>query len=216
MATRWQVPRIWSGDTVFILAPGPSASQEVADKLRGQRVIVVNDAYKLAPWADILYACDVKWWDYHYETLEFAGLKVTLCKDNYVCKYQEVKFLEYAGPFGLSWRPTHLRTCKNSGFQAMNLACLLGAKKIVLCGFDMKQVKGEEHFFGAHPESLKQRIPFEDFITLITKTAPEFVSAGVQVVNATEGSALKCFNFESLESAVESVRANSVDAAISA
>lgn len=38
----------------------------------------------------------------------------------------------------------------NSGYQAVNLAYLLGARKIVMLGFDMQDRGGEHHFHGNH------------------------------------------------------------------
>ena len=41
---------------VAILAPGPSASAAVAETLKGKRLIVVGNAWELAPWAEALVA----------------------------------------------------------------------------------------------------------------------------------------------------------------
>ena len=41
-------------------------------------------------------------------------------------------------------------TCGNSGYQAVNLAYLLGAKRIGLLGFDMRPKSGANHFHGDH------------------------------------------------------------------
>ena len=40
----------------------------------------------------------------------------------------------------------------NSGFQAINLAFLWGATRIILLGFDCKAVAGKDHWFGQHPQ----------------------------------------------------------------
>jgi len=32
-------------------------------------VLAINDAYRLAPWADWLYACDDRWWRFHHEAV---------------------------------------------------------------------------------------------------------------------------------------------------
>jgi hypothetical protein len=51
-------------------------SQEVADYVRGKcRVVAVNDAYRLAPWADALVGNDRAWWGLYPEALNFAGRK---------------------------------------------------------------------------------------------------------------------------------------------
>ena len=70
---------MWRGQTVAILASGPSMSQAVADRVGEAKVCVVavNTTVKLAPWADMLYAAD-DFWIVKYEKLAagFAGLKV--------------------------------------------------------------------------------------------------------------------------------------------
>ena len=55
----WRAGGQWAGDTCCILATGPSLTPAQAEYAKGKaRVIAVNDAWRLAPWADILYACD--------------------------------------------------------------------------------------------------------------------------------------------------------------
>lgn len=218
MATQWSVPKIWSGETAFILASGPSMSQEVADKVRGNgRVFAVNDQYKFAPWADVLYAADAKWWNVHWqEVSKLTSRKVTIIKDGSACKYDEVLCVTFGGYHGLDLRSTHIRTCKNSGFQALNLAVLFGCTRIILCGFDMRNVEGRDHWFGDHPKPLRCVPPFDTFINLIKLSVMEIERAGIEVINCTPGSALKCFKNMSLEKALESVRTNKRNAAISA
>ena len=56
-----------------IIASGPSLTKEDVDAVRGLNVIVINTSYWLAPWADILYACDGHWWDWHYENTDWKA-----------------------------------------------------------------------------------------------------------------------------------------------
>ena len=54
----WLVIPIFKGCTVAIIAGGPSLTQNQVNMVEGFPTIAVNDAYKLAPWANILYGCD--------------------------------------------------------------------------------------------------------------------------------------------------------------
>lgn len=63
MTTFWSVPREWPGETVFIVAGGPSVLNYDLNMLRGRRVIVINSSCFAAPWADILYFGDWRWWN---------------------------------------------------------------------------------------------------------------------------------------------------------
>src|SRR4051794_36846444 len=59
----------WTGGSVVIIASGPSLTVADCETVRnwrvgtpGSRVIVINTSFRMAPWADVLYACDAGWW----------------------------------------------------------------------------------------------------------------------------------------------------------
>jgi hypothetical protein len=54
----WTPEPWWIGQTAFVLASGPSLTQEVCDKVMGRNAIVVNMSFRLAPWAPIWYFTD--------------------------------------------------------------------------------------------------------------------------------------------------------------
>lgn len=74
---------------------------------------------------------------------------------------------------------------------AMCVARKLGAKKLILLGFDMHGT----HFFGKHPEPLKNATE-KIFKTHIGQFNG---FSGCDVVNCTQGSALQRFRFSTLE-----------------
>lgn len=69
----WVVPPIWTGETAFILACGPTLSNLTHYQLEAiqqhGRTIVINDAFYKLPSADVLYFCDKKWWDQEQESI---------------------------------------------------------------------------------------------------------------------------------------------------
>jgi hypothetical protein len=200
MATSWTVPRDWVDKDAAIFASGPSMHLSIAESLKGKlKVIVVNDQFRLAPWADVLYAADFQWWNHrsNQDALDFNGLKVTV---SFAVNSNKVLRLNPGEVTGLSYKADTLVTCKNSGFQAMNLAALFGVRRLFLFGFDMRTVDGKAHNFGNHPPGLTQDVAaYKEWVALVTKSAPEFARAGVEVFNCTKGSALKCFPFLTLE-----------------
>ena len=216
MGKHWEVPRIWDGETVAIFASGPSMTREVAERVRGRaKVIVINDQFELAPWADLLYACDAKWWNSKLAraTCEgnnpyaFKGIKVTMMAvPGRVAPGEELLHVYQSGTVGIDLTPGYLRTGRNSGHQAINLAIQLGVANIILCGYDMRVVGGREHNFGSHPVNIAEPrgIPFSDFITNMTRSAQE-VERLVRIVNTTKDSALKCYKYMDLEKALESM-----------
>lgn len=92
----------------------------------------------------------------------------------------------------------------NSGYQAMNLAYLFGAKKIVMLGFDMKLKNGKQHYFGQHPYHRAGQGPNEALFKAWTKNfidmARDLKAEGVEVVNASRESAIDCFHRGFIES----------------
>src|SRR5262245_31665990 len=145
------VPRLWPDSTIVCIGGGPSLTAEDVAFVQGKaRVIAVNDAHRLAPWADVLYGCDSRWWDWNRGVPDFSGLKYSLQKAS--LKWRGVQVLQITGPFGLERKPNGLKTGRNGGYQAINLAFHLGAKRILLLGYDMQySSSAKTHWFGNHP-----------------------------------------------------------------
>ncbi len=75
----WEVPRMWAGETVVCIGGGPSVSANQVELIHGKaKVIAISDAYRVAPWADVLYSCHKRWWDWHDGAKGFEGIKVGL------------------------------------------------------------------------------------------------------------------------------------------
>lgn len=190
------VPRAWPGETVVCLATGPSLTQADVEYCRGKaRVIAVNDAYRLAPWADALYACDAKWWHWHRGVPEFQGAKWSLqysAWSSHATQYPDVQRLRNTGPAGLECNPTGLKNGRNSGYQAVNLAVHYGASRIVLLGYDMQRsAKTGSHFFGEHPN--RQMSPYPEFRRRFQSMVKPLAKAQVEVINCTVTTVLDWF-----------------------
>ncbi len=166
-AERFWVPaREWAGETVCIIASGPSLTAADVAHARAARaagrcrLIVINREWEGAPDADLLYACDESWWRANGGVPAFRGIKAGLNRN---C-YPDVRVLrsrrkgdgpEPQATHGLSDEPGYLREGRNSGYQAIDLACQLGAARIALLGFDCKLGRdGRRHHFGDHPRPL--------------------------------------------------------------
>jgi hypothetical protein len=148
------------------------------------------------PWADVLYACDAWWWEYYGGCPGFHGEKWSTHDQNANPK------LEIAAKYGVSLvrgqcgdgfstDPSIIHYGSNSGFQAINLAMLFGARRILLVGFDMSSPNGKTHFFGHHP-SFRGQPRYESFVGAYNDAAKR-LQTGVEIINCTPGSALRCF-----------------------
>lgn len=187
------VPRLWPEATVVVAATGPSLDAADLTWCRnrpGVHLLAVKDAIRLAPWADVLYACDRKWWRAHPETAAFSGLKYGL---EALPERSDVQILRNTGEIGLELDPTGVKVGRNSGYQAVNVAVHLGARHVVLLGFDMQaDAHGKVRWFGNHPYG-GPTPPFITFRERFETMVEPLREAGITVTNCTPHSALEHF-----------------------
>lgn len=195
------VPRLLpNGGTVVCLGGGPSLTEADVAYCRGKAdlVIAINNAYQLAPWADVLYACDARFWTWHRGVKSFKGLKFSLQKAAAV--WSAVGVLKRTGDYGLERKPHGLRTGRNSGYQAINVALHLGATRVLLLGYDMQLTGGRCHWHPPHPNN--QPPPVQSFRGAFRMLAPQLAGYGLTVINCSRETALTCFPCQPLEQAL--------------
>lgn len=167
--------------------------------MRGKaRVIAINDAYKLAPWADVLYSSDRRWFPHYHGVPEFTGMKYgigsTVGKDNPFHGLPAITVLKNTGPEGVELEPSGLRSGSNSGYAAINLAVHFGASRILLLGYNLNQHGGRLHFFGNHPPGLpNQPWLLQNFKARFHSLVAPLQALGVEVINCTPHSSLDAF-----------------------
>lgn len=201
-----QVARREGWRVVVCCASGPSFSEAQATTIsearaRGAcRVIAVNDNYRRVRNADVLYACDGRWWRVHHAAVEasgFAGERWT--QDAIAAEQYGLRHVALLNRPGLTTSPELIHGGGNSGYQAINLAYLFGARTIVLVGYDMQRTDGIAHWFGEHEKPLGQVHPYARWIERMGPLAQDLERAGVDVVNCTTTTALHCFRRASLD-----------------
>lgn len=116
--------------------------------------------------------------------------------------HPQVNALRLTGQDGMEDDPSCLRHGSNSGYAAINLAVHLGAKRILLLGYDMRLENGRSNWHDelrpfASP-SLYEQSMLPHFATLVEPLG----KLGVEVVNCTPGSALDAFPKATLEDAL--------------
>lgn len=202
------IPKIFSADDrVVIAASGPSLRVEDLSYCRGRvKLIAVNDAWRLAPWGNLLYGGDFRWVDYYNGVPGFHGEKWT--QDERAAKKYDwnwVKAISENNPGnGLSFNPRWIRTGHNSGYQALNLALLMGAQKIFLLGYDMQKADGgrREYFFDDYPAAINLPSDYQIFINKFREAVDSLEHFNAKVINCTPGSAMDCFPMMSLREAL--------------
>lgn len=201
-----EVTRAWAGGVAVCIATGPSLTATQVEQVRAARadgrvagVIVVNDAYLIAPWADVLYYADAgvnDWLAWHRDRPEFkafAGQQCMVDVDRPHLKPQDAPvLLRFAPGCGLSTDPGGICGGMNSGHQALNLAALSGAATVLLLGYDGKRGEdGRAHFFGQHPDGTEP--PYKEVVANMRAIANDAQARGIRIVNCTPDSAIDCF-----------------------
>ncbi|HVT36308.1 MAG TPA: hypothetical protein VHE37_12015 [Nevskiaceae bacterium] len=176
-----------SARSAWIVATGPSATALPKD-LHPPSTIAVNDAWQLVPDAAACYAGDIEWWRQHGALCArgFTGERWTSA--NPAADYLPVRQVSWRR--GNTMPPEPGCICfgagagKSSTLQAMSLAVLWGAGRLVLVGVDLGVVGGMAHFFGEHPPALRKRKShFEHQRRAIGQLACDLAGRGIQVIN---------------------------------
>lgn len=210
------VPKLWPGRTVACVAPGPSLVRaDVAQLLGRVPIIAINDAWGLVPEADVLYSSDEYWFPRHKGVPAFAGRKYAVLPNgnayNPFEAYPAIEVLRNTGFEGLEIDPTGLRTGKNSGYAAINLAVHFGAARVLLLGYDMRLGPREREFpFRRRPHFDESRTSlrawhFSYWRPFYETIRAPLAAAGIEVLNCTPRSALTVFPHVPLETALAAI-----------
>lgn len=203
---KWEVPRQFEGRTVFILGGGPSLQDVDLGLFRGRAVIGTNDAYRLGDFVGVCFFGDFHWLATRREDgkthraalFAFPGLVVTTYGDASV--FETTPYVRV-----LARRPnfqTDRSRCgwfANTGTSAVNLAYLMGARRVVLVAFDMKLRDGSANWHINLKDRPNPEI-YARFISHFERLERERLAAGAafEIVNATPGSALTLYPFVDL------------------
>jgi hypothetical protein len=178
----------WLGCTVYCLASGPSLNRTDCELVRstGHPVIVTNNTWQMCPWADVLLACDAKWWREYGAAARAAVLGDCLSYD----PNKEVPFLA---------RERWFEHFHNTGADAISLAVETGASKVILLGYDCQMVGDRKHWHDEHPAALKSPIGMNQWHGMFAKVAKMAAKRGTRVINCSRETALTCFERGPLE-----------------
>ena len=202
----WPIPKIWPNSTVFIIGGGPSIKNQNLDLIKGHRVIGVNQAWTLGPWVDLCWFGDKGWLDQNTpEIWQYGGLIVTCC--NPAQQLKRIKYVARSKRYGLETnKRTHIGWNDNSGASAINVAYWLGARRVILLGFEMRNpIEGTQtHWHNKYAPKIDKKTkklsnPYSRFLIGFPQIAKDAKEVGLEIINATPDSALKVFPYKPLE-----------------
>jgi hypothetical protein len=162
--------------------------------------VVVNDSYRLAPWAAVHVALDEDWWCVHGRHVRETFKGESFCVEPSVRDRFGATYLKpvIRDGFSKDWNSPSYGA--DSGQFAIQLAILKGARRIYLLGYDMgSSPEGKRHWFGDHPKPLRNSSPYDLFLEKYAKAALWCAENGVEVINCSRVSRLECFPRARLE-----------------
>lgn len=181
--------------TAYIIGGGPSALKEPLGLLQNQEVIGTNAAYVFR-CVNAVVMGDYDFIVNHQEALRRLKDATLIGFDDVVTQIlprsiyypkMDCKGL-YSGQ-GVSWFFNGNNLYGNTGAGAINLAALWGFTRIVLIGFDFNE---NVNWHQMHP-GVKEGNPHNKFMLRITSFKPDLDRLGIEVLNTSMDSALKCF-----------------------
>jgi hypothetical protein len=200
----------WRGERAFLIGGGPSLEGFDFERLRGKgRVIAINRAFEFAPFADVLFFMDNRFYlRYHGKDLisnekwnAFPGVRVFLNLSGR--KYDDVYSVRKLGKTGLS---NSIRAGiyhgNNSGVGAINLAYALGASPIYLLGYDCKFNGKKSHFHSGY-NILQHEGSVRSFAKEFDRLNRYLKRTSARVFNLNPHSGCKAFPFGNLEEVLD-------------
>lgn len=196
----WVIPQDWPGETAYIVAGGPSAGTQPLHLLADRLVIAVNCSWAAVPRAQYLFFGDSRWWQaYRRELLQWFHGCIVTCSD---IRHERVLRLRKLMPPQLASDPSSVTMRRTSLSGAISLAIHLGARRLVLLGADGKpSADGAMHHHAPHPWPQRRGCWKEQTDELVALSS-RIADRGITVVNASPGSALKCWPVVTLEQAI--------------
>lgn len=211
-------PRMFKADEpIYLAASGPSMRNIDRALLTQKKVVSINQTYELFPCSVMQVAMDYGWWRREGETFRRKHrhkLAVTsqinlpqMPGHPTIGAYKEIIYTNSRNDklpdpecyFGFDFNPTCVKG-NNGGQEAINLLYHLGARLVILLGYDMRKTEGRAHWY---PDRYKRgRLPeyqtpddtyAQKWVPCMQSMAPIAKKAGMLIINCTPGSALDCF-----------------------
>lgn len=208
----WHVPPEWRDQTAIILCGGTSVTPDTISAIRhihergDAKVIVVNSTYQSAPWADMLFFADERWWSRELKerplVLErFEGYAVTTslaAKGDHLLRLRKITPTKEAGL--ITDRRDSVALQRTSLQGALNVCYHEEVSRILLVGVDNRDGEdGRAHFHAEYPWA-RRKNTWKVKTDQLVHAVPHLKEAGIEVINCSPISTLPWWPKRSLES----------------
>lgn len=190
---------------VYLIGGGYSVQDTDLNKLQNRNTIAINDAYEIFPNATALFWGDSGWFGKHGAGLITHSTKLRFHARNHgethikknILAPGDATVLRRTGDYGFDPDPDSVRG-NNSGVQCLNFAINMGAKRIYLIGFDMRDSplqRGKTHYHDNRTLPMKHDTYSRLFIPSMISLDKEVrrLNIKVEVINCSKTSAITCF-----------------------
>lgn len=190
----WTPKETMTGEDVFIVGGGASLLDFNFELLRGRRVIGVNGAVNLGDLVEVVFFSDLCCLTAFAEGfMAYRGQVVT---NQYgTLMMPDVHTTRSSGDDLSGAAAEGVIYCRNSGMGALNLALLMGARRVFLLGYDCKPSGDDPHeWYPGAKGRMKGRILNEwvrDWNRVAKQAGALFPE--VKIANLYEGSGIDCF-----------------------
>lgn len=195
----------WKDDDVFVLGGGPSLRDFDYSILKGKKVIGCNTSALVAGTnCSVCFYSDHEWFLQNYGRLEsFRGWVVTHCTAH---RSRTEKWIRYMERREDGLHRNALGFGGNSGVGAINLALILGARRVMLLGIDCgASPDGGHHWHDGYPQRADNAAALYRKFTVgfhsVKRDLPT-VFPKSSIINLNPNSNLRIFPFMSVEDAV--------------
>lgn len=199
--TFWTARAIWPSETCFIICGGSSLAGFDFDRMKGRKVIAINSSVFSAPFADVLFFCDARWWSWNNKRLarEYSGLAITSSELNAPGVHRMQKKIP---PPAIVQDRTALSLQKTSLSGALNLAVHFGCARIVILGADMQAIDGKSHHHEPHP--IPQVVGCWDRqMAELKHSIKPLADRGIEVINTSLGSRISWWPKRSIDEVLD-------------
>lgn len=212
----------WRGQPCFLIGGGPSLRDFDFDQLKNidARIVAVNRAFEVAPFADMMIAIDT---DLYNDIInkrvgktkeeragtfrafrDFAGIKLWIDMNNMTAGVDISYLFRSPEPKIHNKMKQGIYAGNNTGVAALAFALTMRCNPIYLLGYDCYHIGKKTHFHSGY-ERGQATSTVKSFIPKFERLRPEVKRLGLRVINLNPKSMIRCFGFGDREKTIKEI-----------